>query len=454
MRLYSELKYKYQHINSRSRIVMMNVINSFIYKGLSIVLSLLIIPLTIDYINAENYGVWLTISSIVGWIGYFDLGLGHGLRNRFAEAKANGDINLQSKLLSTTYVLLVMIFGTFFTFFMIINTFVDWSQFLGVSQIDNNYLRKIMIILAACFSVNMVLSTIKSLLLGDQKTSDTSLLVVLEQFISLICIYFLTKTVEPDLKYLVIVYSGVPCIVLAISTVFFYCPRLSRYHHIRPSFKSIDFSLSKSLLSLGGKFFVIQVCLLIVFQSVNIIISRNCGQMAVAQYHISYKYFQIIYMVSVIIFTPYWSAFSDAFAKEDYAWMKSSLRKLDKLVILSIPMIGLMLLMSPLFFKLWVGGKVEVPFSMSLIISLYVLLQISSGMHTYLTNGIGKVMIQSIVYVIASFFAIPLMDFLSRLYGIYGLLLVLILIYISQTITCRIQLIKLLERKANGIWNK
>ena len=38
---------------------MMNVINSFIYKGLSIVLSLLIIPLTIDYINAENYGVWL-----------------------------------------------------------------------------------------------------------------------------------------------------------------------------------------------------------------------------------------------------------------------------------------------------------------------------------------------------------------------------------------------------------
>lgn len=159
-------------------------------------------------------------------------------------------------------------------------------------------------------------------------------------------------------------------------------------------------------------------------------------------------------MVSVIIFTPYWSAFSDAFAKEDYAWMKSSLRKLDKLVILSIPMIGLMLLMSPLFFKLWVGGKVEVPFSMSLIISLYVLLQISSGMHTYLTNGIGKVMIQSIVYVIASFFAIPLMDFLSRLYGIYGLLLVLILIYISQTITCRIQLIKLLERKANGIWNK
>ena len=134
--------------------------------------------------------------------------------------------------------------------------------------------------------------------------------------------------------------------------------------------------------------------------------------------------------------------------------MKSSLRKLDKLVILSIPMIGLMLLMSPLFFKLWVGGKVEVPFSMRLIISLYVLLQISSGMHTYLTNGIGKVMIQSIVYVIASFFAIPLMDFLSRLYGIYGLLLVLILIYISQTITCRIQLIKLLERKANGIWNK
>lgn len=433
---------------------MKNVINSFIYKGMSITLSLLIIPLTIGYINAENYGVWLTISSIVGWIGYFDLGLGHGLRNRFAEAKANGDINLQSKLLSTTYVLLTMIFGTFFILFLLVNELIDWSQFLGVLQIDSNYLRKIMIILAAFFSVNMVLNTIKSLLLGDQKTSDTSLLVVVEQFISLICIYILTKTVEPNLKYLVIIYSGVPCIVLAASTIFFYCPKLSRYHHIRPSFKTIDFSLSKSLLSLGGKFFVIQLCLLIVFQSVNIVISRNCGQIVVTQYHIAYRYFQIIYMVSVIIFTPYWSAFSDAYAKQDYAWMKSSLKKLDKLVMLSIPVIGLMLLMSPLFFQLWVGGKVEVPFSMSLIISLYVLLQISSGMHTYLINGIGKVMIQSIVYIISAFFAIPLMDCLSKIYGIYGLLIVLIFIYISQTIMCRVQLKKLLEKKAHGIWNK
>jgi hypothetical protein len=31
-----------------------------------------------------RYEIWLTLSSIVGWFSFFDVGLGHGLRNKFA----------------------------------------------------------------------------------------------------------------------------------------------------------------------------------------------------------------------------------------------------------------------------------------------------------------------------------------------------------------------------------
>ena len=82
---------------------MRNIIISFIAKGVSVVCSLLIVPITINYVNPTRYGIWLTISSIIGWVLFFDFGMGHGLRNKFAEAKAKGDMELAIKFVSTTY---------------------------------------------------------------------------------------------------------------------------------------------------------------------------------------------------------------------------------------------------------------------------------------------------------------------------------------------------------------
>ena len=203
----NRIKSYFEKGDERTKNIKVNVLQSFIYKGLSIVLSLLIVPFTIGFVNAEQYGIWLTISSIVGWVGYFDLGLGHGLRNKYTEAKARGDHLLMSELVSTTYVLIAIIFVIVFIAFLVANQFINWNSFLGVSQICNTSLQKIMITLLGFLCLNMVLGVLKSLLLGDQRTSMTSLLGVLEQLCSLALIYILTKIAEPDLYYLVFVYS-------------------------------------------------------------------------------------------------------------------------------------------------------------------------------------------------------------------------------------------------------
>ena len=52
-----------------------NILASLIIKGLSIAISLVLVPLTINYINSSRYGIRLTISSIVGWFSFFDIGL-------------------------------------------------------------------------------------------------------------------------------------------------------------------------------------------------------------------------------------------------------------------------------------------------------------------------------------------------------------------------------------------
>ena len=112
--MFKDLKEYLNKGNRRTSDAKKNIFLSFGNKGLSILISLIIVPITINYVNPTQYGVWLTISSIVGWISFFDFGLAHGFRNKFAEARANIDNDLAKKYVSTTYAILTIIFVIFF----------------------------------------------------------------------------------------------------------------------------------------------------------------------------------------------------------------------------------------------------------------------------------------------------------------------------------------------------
>lgn len=95
--------------NERSIKAKQNIAFSFIMKGLSIAVSLVLITLTMHYINPMRYGIWLTLSSIIGWMAFFDIGFGSGLRNKFAEAVAKGEHELARIYVSTTYAIMSII---------------------------------------------------------------------------------------------------------------------------------------------------------------------------------------------------------------------------------------------------------------------------------------------------------------------------------------------------------
>src|ERR1035437_1185833 len=115
----------------RSLAAKKNIIASFIIKTFSIAIGLVLVPLTINYINPSRYGIWLTLSSIVGWLSFFDIGFGNGLRNKFTEALAEKQEEMARIYVSTTYALLSIIIGIVLIVFFCINSFIDWSTILN-----------------------------------------------------------------------------------------------------------------------------------------------------------------------------------------------------------------------------------------------------------------------------------------------------------------------------------
>lgn len=265
-----------------------------------------------------------------------------------------------------------------------------------------------------------------------------------------ICIYILTKVTTGSLSALALAFAGIPCLLLVVVSFVMFSGE--KYSCVAPSMKNVRISLTRSILGLGGQFFVIMISMLFIFQFINIILSRVEGPEAVAQYNIAYKYFNVLNMTFIIILSPFWSAFTDAYVKKDYDWMKSVLRKLEYIWLLCIPVLILMVSCSDILYQWWIGDSISIPFSLSVYMAVYVLFQTGGNVYMYLINGTGKVRLQLIIYLLFAIIAIPLMTFCCTQYGVNGIIIVPVIVFSLQASIGRIQILRIINGTAKGIW--
>lgn len=441
-----------KHSDQRSRLAIKNIGLSLLLKVANILSSFLIIPLTIDYVNPTQYGIWLTLSGVIAWINFFDFGLGSGLRNKFAEARAKGDELLASQYLSTTYAAITAIVLVIFAVILIGSQYLDWATLLNIDSSYSQELQRVFIIVSGIFGLNMIASVFSTMLTADQQPGMTALIQSIGQYLSLLAIFLLTRFTDGSLTNLALYFAGVPCLVMVLASLYGFF--FTRYRSYLPHLRHIRPDLLHDIMGLGVQFFIIYLCLIVVFQLTNVVLSREIGPASVTDYNIAYKYFNVIYMVTIIVVTPFWSAFTDAYTKRDFGWMKGVIRKMEGMWLLSIAAGAVMLLASPLFYDLWVGDSVSVSLQLSLAVLLFTLASSIGGIYMHMINGIGTIRLQLIVYVAFALIAWPALVYSCRWMGVCGIVIVPTCVYTVLAIMSKIQLSKILSGQAKGIWLK
>lgn len=438
--------------DSRTILLKKNIILSILFKGISILASLAIIPATIDYVNPTRYGIWLTLSSFLSWLFFFDFGFGLGLRNKFTEAKALNDTRMAREYVSTTYFSLFVMSLLLLVVVLPINYLIDWSDILKVSQDYRQELYRTFSIMIIFFAANLVFQTISIILTADQRPAFASMLNVIGQLLVLSLIYIAkTVTGQGSLPLLAVIASAAPVAVMFIASLFYF---LGRYREYAPSLKNVRLRLIKDILGLGSKFFIITTSMLFIFQLMNLIISRELGPETVTEYNISFKYFNTIFMVATLILNPLWSAVTDAYTQGNNDWIKMKLRQMERLALLLAPLILVMLVVAPPLFNLWIGDSVTVHLTTNISVAVYTVLLTLSNLYMYIINGIGKVRIQLYIYLFFAIIAFPAMSWMCRIFGIPGLLIIPTIVYFLQALLGRIQINKILSNNATGIWDK
>jgi O-antigen/teichoic acid export membrane protein len=437
--------------NTRSVTIKKNIIASLGIRGCSIIISLILVPMTLGYVSSELYGIWLTLSSIMLWLNFFDVGFTLGLKNKLAEAIAQNNLEKGKSLVSTTYFMMILIFIPLLIILESIIPFVNWSTFLNVQSIYNEEIIKCLYILAACFCIQMILNVFTAVVAAFQQVALSSAFPVIGNFLSLITIFFLTKYCPPSLLALAIAISVMPLLVIFTASIIFF---KKKYKNVSPNIHYIDRKYAKELFTLGYKFFLIQIQGVVLYQCTNILISRLSGPEYVTAYNIAYKYLNIALMVYSIVLTPLWPAFTDAYTRKDFIWMKSIYKKMTRFYIFSACIVILMIASSDIIYKLWIGDRAEVPFSMTLTLGIFILINSWDALQVNLINGIGTIKLQTYVTLIGLIFHIPLSLFIGKYIGAIGVVISMTIIICIYSIFFTIQIKQILTQKAKGIWIK
>lgn len=384
--------------NERTAKARKNIAAMVLIHGGNILAGLLLVPLTIRYVNADTYGIWLAISSIVAWFSFFDIGINNGLKNRLTEALAHDDIPLAKKYVSTTYALLVLIFIPLMILMLVVAPSLDWNSILNLSQGAVEGLLISISIVITYFCINFILSTVNVVMQADQLPAGAALRGLVQQLLSLAVIYVLTLTTQGSLVKLCLALCASPVVVVVLFNVVLFN---GRYKAISPSLRDVDFSTAPSLFKLGIQFFIIQIAGVIQFQMTNFLIIHNFGATEVTEYNVAYKLFNVPFMLWTTIVTPVWAAVTDAVAKNDYSWIKTTLKKYMTLFVVFFAGTILILLLSGPLYDIWVGDTVKVPFNMSLWVMIYIMTLMFGTVFVHILDGAGILKVQTIACTVA-----------------------------------------------------
>lgn len=435
--------------NARSVIMKKNIILSLMIKCISIAVSFFLVPLTLGYVDSELYGIWLTLSSIITWLQFMDIGFTNGLKNRLGESIALNNWGKGKALVSTTYGMMILIFIPICIISIILIPYINWSSFLNINPKYNEDICNAMYVLIICFCSQMILNVLTAVMTAFQKVALSSSFIVIGNILSFVIIYLMTKFCPPSLLALAFAISTMPVIVLLIVSFYFYSGKLKR---ISPSISSYNKMYVKDLFNLGSKFFIIQIQMLVMYQSTNVLISNVSGPDDVTSYNIAYKYIGIAMMVYTILLQPLWPAFTDAYARKEFIWMKNIYKKMTKVFWICTSVVILMVALSPIVYKIWIGNRADIPFMMTAMIALYVLLHSWDSLQINMINGIGCIKLQTYITMVGLLMHIPMSLFLSKYVGALGVVLSMILVTTFYSTIFTIQIKKLLNQKAKGIW--
>lgn len=416
----------------RLRRIILGASASALAKAISIGTALISVPLTLHYLGTERFGMWMTMSSLVAFLSFADLGMGNGLMSSVATAHGCDDRMKIRQLVSSAYFVLGLIAIFVLTSLAVAYTFVPWHRLFNVQSVLARAEAGLAITaMVTCFALAIPIGVVQRTQLGLQMGYVVSLWQCTASLLGLAGV-MLAIWQEASLPLLLLAYAGAPLLVgLANSLVFF----LYQQRDLSPSFVHVSRGAIRSLAGTGLLFLVLQVAVAAIFMSDNLVIAQMLGAAAVPDYAVPEKLFSLVGMVIFLALSPLWPAYGEAIARGDSGWVRATLRR-SLTISVAVAAVGscVLVVLAPSILKLWVGHTVSPPFPLLLCLGVWKVIEAVGQSLAMFLNGARVIGFQVVAALFTAACAIVLKLYFVDKVGVAGVVLATIVSYTTLTL--------------------
>jgi O-antigen/teichoic acid export membrane protein len=402
----------------RYRRAFLTTVTSGLSKLVAVSTALISVPLTLRYLGVERYGLWMTISSLIAFLGFSDFGINNGLMNGISRAYGREDLGLARQYISSAFFLLTVIALSVGLLFAIAYPWISWSSFFRVkSPLAMAEAGPAVAAFVVCFLIGIPTGIVTRVQSGYQEGFAANLWTLLGSLGALLAV-ILVIHLRGSLLQLVLALAGTPILAVVINGSIFF-----RYQRpkLRPSWSYLERGISVELLRSGTLFFVLQLAMAIGYSSDNIVLTQILGPAAVTQYSIPAKLFGLINLVGSFIVAPLWPAYSEALVRRDNAWVRRTLWKSVTLLLLVATVLStLLVVFGHQILAAWVGPNIRPSTLLLAALGIWSLITALSMPIAVLLNAASVMKFQVTVVGIAAITNIALSIFLTRRIGVSG----------------------------------
>jgi len=393
-----------QRSNNRNKRIKKTAFAAMLAKGINALSGLITVPVTLNYLGSEQFGIWMALTGFVAFLSFTDMGLGIGLQNALTRCYGKDDNKTPSHLISTALFLTSLLCAILCAFSYYVIPEIDLTKLVKLSNNNNQQiLMQTTQAIIIAFALSLPLGMIQRILDAYQRGFTTNCLLAIGRLGSLASVFFCIEMNYP-LPVMALLYMLLPFILLGLGG-FYICLTNSI---LRPSLFKIKGKYISKIVKTGGLALSAQIGATIMSSGPLLLLTSQYGAIAVVPFAITQRLLSMSSLILSTALAPLWPAYGEAYARNDTQWIISTFKKsILYSAIIVFPIFIIMSFYGQLIIEWWSQDKNATPnFSLLMACNVWALITAWTRICSMFLNGMNNFKGQAIYGLILPVIAI------------------------------------------------